>query len=280
MDKLLLVDGMNLLFQMFYGMPARIVGRDGKAIQGTLGFIGAMLKMIRMTSSTHVAVLFDGEYTSQRTALDENYKGNRTDYSEIPEEETPFSQLRDIYRALDLLGICHAETSVCEADDWIAGYVRRYGEEMNIIIASQDSDFFQLITEKVQVLRYRGKQTTICDPGYIWQKLGILPGQYACFKSLTGDVADNIRGVEKIGPKTATQLLRQFEDLDTLLRDANQIRKPSIRAAIQGNAERIRRNHALIHLSGAKDLPFAMEELHFQDMGLTTTQVLVRIGIK
>ena len=41
MDKLLIIDGSNLLFQMFYGMPSRIVNKDGKAIQGTLGFIGA-----------------------------------------------------------------------------------------------------------------------------------------------------------------------------------------------------------------------------------------------
>ena len=57
---LLLVDGSNLLFQMFFGMPARIVNAQGKAIQGTLGFVGALLKIIRRVKPTHVAVLFDG----------------------------------------------------------------------------------------------------------------------------------------------------------------------------------------------------------------------------
>ena len=33
MEKWMIVDGSNLLFQMFYGMPARITGRNGKAIQ-------------------------------------------------------------------------------------------------------------------------------------------------------------------------------------------------------------------------------------------------------
>ena len=72
MDRLLLVDGSNLLFQMFYGMPARIVNPDGKAIQGTLGFVGALLKMVRLVKPTHIAVLFDGEYASQRRELDED----------------------------------------------------------------------------------------------------------------------------------------------------------------------------------------------------------------
>ena len=46
-NRLLIVDGSNLLFQMFYGMPARIVNSQGKPIHGTLGFIGTLLKIIR-----------------------------------------------------------------------------------------------------------------------------------------------------------------------------------------------------------------------------------------
>ena len=57
MDKFLIVDGHNLLFQMFYGMPSRITNKDGKAIQGTLGFVGALLKIIRMTEPSHLIVL-------------------------------------------------------------------------------------------------------------------------------------------------------------------------------------------------------------------------------
>ena len=49
MDKLLLVDGSNLLFQMFFGMPARIVSQNGKPIHGVVGFVGALLRIIKMT---------------------------------------------------------------------------------------------------------------------------------------------------------------------------------------------------------------------------------------
>ena len=59
MDKLLIIDGNNLLFQMFFGMPSRIINKNGKAVQGTLGFVGALLKIIRTQKPTHVAVLFD-----------------------------------------------------------------------------------------------------------------------------------------------------------------------------------------------------------------------------
>ena len=280
MGKLMVVDGSNLLFQMFYGMPARIVNHEGKAIQGTLGFVGALLKMIRMVGPTHVAVLFDGETTNERRELDSDYKANRPDYSDVPEEDTPFSQLPDIDRALDQLGICHCETVDCEADDWIAGYARRYGCDGDVVIASQDSDFFQLITDRVRVLRYRGEQSTLCDPVYIRGKLGIDPARYASYKSLTGDTADNIRGVEKVGPKTAAALMNQFRDVEDLIARASEIAKPSVRASVMNSTDRIRRNYALIALSGEADLPFAIEDLAYTYTGITTTQVLAGIGVR
>lgn len=280
MDKLLVVDGSNLLFQMFYGMPARIINHQGKAIQGTLGFVGALLKIIRMTHPSHVLVVFDGECENERRSLDEAYKANRPDYSLVPQEDTPFSQLPDIYAALDELGICHNETENCEADDWIAGYAKEYGAQMDVVVASQDSDFYQLITERVSVLRYRGKNTVVCDPAYIREKLGIEPWQYAAFKSLTGDASDNIRGADKIGPKTAAELMGQFGDLQALLAKPEGIRKPSIRESVRRNAERIRRNYELIRLDGAEKLPFELAQLHWQDTGMTTTGVLKKIGLQ
>lgn len=280
MEKLMIVDGSNLLFQMFYGMPARIINGQGKAIQGTLGFVGALLKIIRMIQPTHAVVLFDGEYVSARSELDPDYKGNRLDYSQMPEEDTPFSQLPDICAALDFLGIHRCETTICEVDDWIAGYVETYGETAEIVIVSQDSDFFQLIRNRVSVLRYRGEKSVLCDARYIQEKLGIEPAQYAAYKSLTGDTADNIRGVDKVGPKTAAALMRQFGDLDTLLEQAETIQKPSIRCSVLASKERIRKNYSLICLAGGEPLPFALEELVYRYDGITTTEVLKAIGLR
>lgn len=274
MKKLLLVDGSNLLFQMYFGMPARIVGSGGDAIHGTLGFVGALLKMIRMVRPDHVAVLFDGEHENPRTALDANYKANRS-----ASEDDPFSQLPDIYRALDHLNLCHAETVDCETDDWIAGYVRQYGGECEIVIASMDSDFFQLIGPTVRVLRYRGKGSVVCDEVYIREKLGIEPRQYAGFKSLTGDQADNIPGVPGVGVKTAALLMREFGTLENLLTHSDRVAKPSVRASVAENEERIARNYRLIALEGARELPCSLSCLRWEDTGATTVQVLQAIGV-
>ena len=276
----MLVDGSNLLFQMFYGMPARITGKQGRPIQGTLGFVGALLKIVRKLQPTHLAVLFDGETFNPRGELDESYKANREDYSQMPEAETPFSQLPDIYTALDYLGICHRETTECETDDWMASYALGLGREFKMTLMSQDSDFFQLITDKVSVLRYRGDCSALCDPQYIRQKFDIEPSQYADFKCLVGDGSDNIRGADKVGPKTAAALMRQFGSLQNLLDHIEDISKPSVRESIRTNAERLRLNQKLIRLEQKYPAPFSLEEMAYTYRGQTSTEVLTEIGVK
>ena len=280
MNRLLIVDGNNLLFQMFFGMPARIVNEHGKAIQGTLGFVGALLKIIRKTEPTHIAVLFDGEHENNRYKINDEYKANRIDYSQMPEEETPFSQLPDIYAALDYLCIKHAETTVCETDDWIASYALTYGKEMEIIISSFDSDFFQLITDNVSVLRYRGEKTVICTPDYIKDKFDIKPEQYADFKSLTGDTSDNIRGVDNVGPKTAAKFLNRFDTLENILSNIESIGKSSIKDSIVRNIERLRNNYKIIKLDNTTTPPFALEEIAYNFTEITTNEVLRGIGLR
>ena len=279
MDKLLLVDGSNLLFQMFFGMPSRIVNRSGRAIHAAMGFVGALLKIVRMTKPTHVAVLFDGEHENTRSVLNADYKANRIDYSEVPESENPFSQLPDIYAALDYLKIKHAETIDCETDDWIAAYAHTYGNDTKIVISSFDSDYFQLLSETVSVLRYRGVKTAICTPDYIRANFGIAPTQYADFKSLVGDTADNIKGAEKVGPKTAALILSEFKTLEGVLANAEKIERPSIRGSILRDAERLRTNYKLIKLEGGKEVPFLLEELKIGDISFTSTETLKGIGI-
>ena len=278
MEKYLLVDGSNLLFQMFYGMPARIPGPDGRVIQGTLGFVGALLRMIRMVEPTHVGVFFDGECENPRKTLDEAYKANRPDWSEVPEEELPFSQLPDIYDALDHLGICHRETTCCETDDWMAAYAKHLDGET--VLASFDSDYFQLLSDKVSVLRYRGKESQIWTPETLQAKMGVSPERYAWFKAMTGDSSDNVPGVPGIGPKTAAALTARFSDMEDMLSHIESIPRPAIRKALEENRERLLKSYALIQLDGTEPLPFRPDRLAWQYKGQTTMSVLTAIGLR
>lgn len=279
-EKLLIVDGHNLLFQMFFGMPNRIVNKDGKAIQGVIGFVGALNKIIKQVQPTHVVVLFDGEHENSRTELLPEYKGNRDDYSLVEEEENPFSQLADVYRALDYMGIKYCETEDVETDDVIASYVLTYGKEiLDIVVSSWDSDFFQLISENVKILRYRGKCTTICDVAYLKEKFDIAPEVYADFKSLVGDNADNIKGAKGIGPKTASALLKQFGSLEEVLKRTAEIEKKKVRESIEEDKDRLQINYEIIKLNDKAKLPFDLEELQYNKPEQKTNEVMQGIGL-
>jgi DNA polymerase-1 len=261
-------------------MPARIIGKNGMPIQGTLGFVGAMRKILALVQPTHVAVIFDGETHNPRTDLDADYKANREDFSLVAHEDNPFLQLPDIYRALDYMGIAHTETTDCETDDVLAAYAKAYGGECEVIICSQDSDFFQLISENVSVLRYRGEKSVKCDVAYMQEKFGIRPDQYAFFKSLTGDGSDNIKGIPGIGPKTAAALAHQFGTPESLLENADLIKQPRLRESVKQNADRLTLNLKLITLDGCAAIPFLPKQMTFLPFALTTNEILQAIGMK
>lgn len=278
-DHMLLVDGMNLHFQMFFGMPARILNSQGKAIQGVVGFVGAIRKIIEMTKPTHVLVVFDGEHHNPRTDIDSEYKANRPDLSDVPDEENPFLQLPDVYAALDAIKIAHCETSVCEADDLIASYAKRFEGTSRITISSFDSDFFQLIGPNTSILRYRGERSIVCNQDYLREKFNIEGSQYVDFKSLTGDTADNIRGVDGVGPKTASKLISQFGDLNNLMENYQSIESQRLRERIEGILERLKLNRTLIQMDCNQELPYQMEDLEFTSKIPKTRVVLGEIGL-
>ena len=278
--KILIVDGNNLLFQMFFGLPSRIYNEQGIGIWGVLGFIGALLKIIRQIKPTHVTVLFDGEKSNARALTNKDYKANRIDYRKIKDEENPFSQLPYIFQALNYLGIVYAETTNCEVDDWISSYAKLYGNDNDIIISSYDSDFFQLLNDNVSVLRYRGDNSVICTPKYIQDKFGIEPYQYADFKSLTGDKSDNIKGAYRIGIKTASALLQEFGTLSNIIKNTEQIKKTIVKQSITNSRELLLQNFELIKLDVKLDIPFKLDEMIFSYNNITTTDVLRGIGLK
>lgn len=278
MEKLLIVDGMNLYFQMYCGMPARIVNKEGKGIQGTLGFVGALIKIIKITNPSHVVVLFDCEHENDRAEILPEYKANRICDPDEQEDDS-YVQIFDVYDALTFMSIKHAEVKDFEADDAVASYVFRYSNAIEICILSNDSDFFQLLSNNVKMIRYRGIKTNICDTHFLQDKYGILPCQYADFKSLTGDNSDNIKGASNVGPKTASALINEFGSLQEVIDNADKIKKPLIRESIIKNADRLQINYKLIKLVDRASLPYVLGDLAYNYNGITTNEVLKGIGL-
>jgi len=205
MKKLLLVDGHNLLFKMFFGMPFPFYNDNNVNITGTVGFVGTVVKMIKYLKVDECLVVFDGE-GSRNIRDDEDYKANRqTDYGTLSDEENPFTQLKFIKAVLDYLNIKWIETEGIESDDYIAIISKKYDGE--VFISSTDTDFYQLVNDRVKIIKFRGKNKVFVDEKFIYENYSIQPSDFALYKAIIGDSADNIKGICKVGPKTAVKVI-------------------------------------------------------------------------
>lgn len=210
MKKIVLVDGHNLLFRMFYGIPASIKNSKGKEIKGLVGFIGSIKKLIKEFKPYSLIVVFDSETSkNENLKISQDYKANRIDYSKVLEENNPFSNLPLIKNALEYLEIKYIEVENYEADDFIASIVTNKKCNGNqYIIISTDTDFIQLVNRNTFLYVPRGKNSILYDEKEVLKKYKISPKKYPVFKSLVGDKSDNIKGISGIGNITASKILK------------------------------------------------------------------------
>jgi DNA polymerase I len=244
MNRLLLIDGHNLLFKAFFGVPERVQA-DGKCVHGIVGFISMTVNIIRKITPTHILVVFDPEETPTRTESYAQYKSNRKDYSQVPERENPFTQLAGIKKGLETIGIKYCEQPGYEADDLIASYA--VNPELQAVIVSTDNDFLQLVDRTTLVYHYHGKNSIFYNVEAVTEKFGIPPSRYLEYKALIGDKSDTISGVRGIGPKTALKVMKKEKTLT---------------AEEQAIYER---NLELIRLNSKVALPYELDQLTYKN---------------
>jgi DNA polymerase-1 len=210
----LIIDGHNLLFACFCGMPDRIRSVRGAPIHAAYGFVGAVLRMLRRFKPRAVAVCFDAEEPNFRNVLAPSYKANRLP---LADDKNPYSQLGDLKRALAWLDIPWLEIGGVEADDVIGTVARRLARAYQVYISSTDRDMYQLINERTRVFSRVCGMDVEYGPKEILAKYKVRPAQFIDYKTLVGDTSDNIEGVCGIGPKTAARLLNAFGDISGIL---------------------------------------------------------------
>ncbi len=277
MKRIVLIDGHNLLFRMFYGIPSSIKNTKGKEIRGLIGFIGSLKKIVNKFNPDSLVVIFDSETSrNNNLKIDKDYKSNRLDYTNIGEEENPFSQLSLIQKALDYLDITYIEVENDEADDYIASIVSSiFSTQNQYIIVSTDSDFIQLISSNIFLYVPRGKNSILYDEKEVIKKYNIQSNQYILLKSLVGDKSDNIKGISGIGNITASKILK-YETLHDFILDNPNSRHSKL---LLGHKETIEKNKKLITMNRNLDVSkIVFQELSNKLMNYKTYEIIENIG--
>jgi DNA polymerase-1 len=232
MASLFLIDGHNVLYRTFYGVP-RLTAPDGTPTNAVLGVARIVLKILRQEKPDAVAVVFDSREPTPRHHLYPEYKANRL---KAPEELT--AQIPLVDELIDALGVRRITVPGVEADD-VIGTLSRAAEEggMDVVIVSSDKDLYQLVSGRVKV-RDGLKENTVGEEQVV-EVFGVPPGKVAELLALSGDPSDNVPGVPGIGEKTAAELIRQFGSLDAVLAGTEKM-KGSRREKIEKNADAAR----------------------------------------
>ncbi len=255
-QKLLLFDAYSLIYRAFYAIRF-LTGPQGQPVNAIFGFTKMLRRLIADHQPTHTAVAFDLGPPRQRLAVLPTYKAQRPPTP--PDLDAQLPAIRDV---LDALRLPVVEIDGEEADDLIATLARQADDAgWDVLIASNDKDFMQLIGPRVQMLRPDGKETAIIDAEGVRARYGVLPDQMIDFLSLLGDAVDNIPGVAGVGEKTAAELLRAHHSLDAMLSNPSAIAKPRIRDAIIAHTAQLRANRELIQLQTNIALPAQLDSL-------------------
>jgi DNA polymerase-1 len=243
MSRLLIIDGHAYAYRAFYAIR-ELRSPTGCPTNAIFGFVKMLAKMRATLSPTHLVVVWDGGLSAERTAVLPGYKSQRP---EMPADLS--AQIDEIIRYLDAAGVPSLCREGVEADDYIACLARRAPSAgMDVVIASSDKDFMQLVSPKIGLLNPNDKTEAVWTAEQVRNKAGVEPSQIVDWLALVGDTVDNIPGVPGVGAKTAAGLLKQFGSIDALYQRLDEVRPDRLRTALRDSAGLVRRNQELVRL--------------------------------
>jgi 5'-3' exonuclease len=240
-SHIMLVDGMALLFRAFYATAITgqfQINSKGIPTNGVSGFLKHMLTAVSSFNPTHLAVCWDMGSKTFRSELYSEYKGNR---GEAPVELIPqFDLVKEVVAGFDIPNIGLVGY---EADDCIGTVAKALKSDMKVSILTGDQDILQLLEDNISVILLKKGfgNYQVHTPDSFYEEKGITPRQMIDLKGLMGDPSDNYPGVKGIGEKTALKLLQQFESIDGILQNLNDLSK-SHRSKIEQSLD-------MLHLS-------------------------------
>ena len=244
MQKLMLLDAYALIFRAYYGLiRSPRINSKGENTSAVFGFVNTLEELLRTEQPDFLAVAFDPPGGTFRHEAFADYKAQR--------EETPAGikwavpVIKDI---LEAYGIVACEVKGFEADD-VIGTLALQGQAagLDVLMVTPDKDYAQLVRPGITMCRPSSGKSGLekLDVEAVCEKYGLAhPTQVIDMLALMGDAADNIPGCPGVGPKTAIKLLAEFENVEQLIENVDQL-KGSLRQKVSDHVEDIRNSKFL-----------------------------------
>ena len=256
MQKLMLLDAYALIFRAYYGLiRSPRINSKGENTSAVFGFVNTLEELLRTEQPDFLAVAFDPPGGTFRHEAFADYKAQR--------EETPAGikwavpVIKDI---LEAYGIVACEVKGFEADD-VIGTLALQGQAagLDVLMVTPDKDYAQLVRPGITMCRPSSGKSGLekLDVEAVCEKYGLAhPTQVIDMLALMGDAADNISGCPGVGPKTAVKLLAEFENVEQLIENVEQL-KGSLRQKVSDHVEDIRNSKFLATI--VTDVPIELD---------------------
>ena len=266
-DHFYLIDGSGYIFRAYYALPPLTRKSDGLPTGAVSGFCSMLFKLLEDSKSkqnlqkpTHFAVIFDSARKTFRNEIYSDYKANR---SEAPDDLAPqFEYIRKSVLAFNLPSV---ELINYEADDLIATYTDKIlSAGAKVTIVSSDKDLMQLYKKNVRI--YDPMKNKFISEDDIHNKFGVDSSKVIDVQALAGDSSDNVPGVPGIGVKTAAELINKYNNLENLLKSANEIKQNKRRETLIENKDKALISKKLVTLKHDAPIEISLDEFQLKNI--------------
>ena len=213
-QQVVLVDGSGYLFRAFHALPP-LANADGMPTGAIYGVMNMLRRLEQDYPDAEIVVVFDPPGPTERHTIFPEYKANR---GKMPDDLA--LQIEPLHRLIRAKGYPLCIVPGQEADDVIGTLARMYVDAgCMVVICTGDKDFAQLVCDDIVLLDTM--RNRLLDEKGVEEKFGVRPDQIVDYLALIGDTSDNIPGVNKVGPKTATKWLGEYGTIKSLIENAD-----------------------------------------------------------
>lgn len=234
--RLFLLDAYALIFRGYYAFIKNPrINSKGMDTSAIMGFMNALMDVIRREKPDHLAVAFDKGGSDYRYEMYQEYKAHRDETPEAIKIAVPYIQ--ELLRAMHIPII---EKAGFEADDLIGTLAKQAEKEgFQVFMVTPDKDFAQLVSENIFMYKpaRMGNGIEIWGIPEVLEKFEVeRPEQVIDFLGMMGDAADNIPGLPGVGEKTAKKFLAEYGSMENLLANTHEL-KGAMKLKIETNKE-------------------------------------------
>ena len=251
---LYLIDGSSYIFRAYYGVRADLSTSDGFPTNAVYGFATMLLKFLREYEPRYLGMVFDSKGEVFRNEIYPEYKANR---DEAPEGlQLQFPKIFELVRAFSIPMLA---MEGYEADD-IIGTIARAQEGSKVVLVTGDKDFCQLVSEDVTLVDTMRERVTGVEE--VHEKYGIGPEQMTDFFALVGDKVDNVPGVAGVGEKTASALISEYGNLDSVYGNLEKLR-PAVARKLRENRDDAYLSRELVTIKTDVEVGTGIEDFRY-----------------